>query len=68
MDQTTIENSYLSLVLTLKLINDDYGPEPSSPSWLLIFDDRGKYVDNVRIEVINDVEVKRNIILGKNKC
>ena len=39
--------------------DDDYGPEPSSPRWLLIFDDRGKYVDNVRIEVINDVEGKK---------
>ena len=38
---------------------DKYGPESSSPRWLLIFDDRGKYVDNVRIEVINDVEGKK---------
>jgi len=39
--------------------DDDYGPEPSSPRWLLIFDDRGRYIDNVRIEVINDVEGKK---------
>ena len=38
---------------------DKYGPESSSPRWLLIFDDRGRYIDNVRSEVINDVEGKK---------
>jgi len=38
---------------------DKYNSEPSSPRWLLIFDTRGKYVDNVRIEIINDANGKK---------
>lgn len=47
-----IPNSGLEIKINY---NDDYGPESTSPKWLLIFDDRGRYVDNVRIEIINDV-------------
>ena len=47
------------------LPNDKYTSESTSPRWLLIFDDRGRYVDNVRIEIINDVNETKNIALGK---
>ena len=52
---------YKKTVYTNHLVTSDdkYTSDPSSPRWLLIFDDRGRYVDNVRIEVINDIEGKK---------
>lgn len=44
------------------LLDEKYTSEPSSPRWLLIFDDRGRYVDNVRIEIIDDINNLRKYL------